>query len=55
MKCFQENKNFDFGICTSYEVSGCFLKEYLQNFNKGIQNLDKSKFNYNSANRSTYK
>ena len=24
-----KSKNFDFGICTSYDVSGCSLKEYL--------------------------
>ena len=49
MKCFQESKDFDFGICTSYDVSGCSLKEYTQNFNKGMQNLGKSKFNNNAA------
>ena len=35
-KCFQEKqKNFDFGICTSDDVSGFSLKEYPKNFNKG--------------------
>ena len=34
-----KSKNFDFGICTSYDVSGCSLKEY---FNKGMQLLGKS-------------
>ena len=35
-------QNFDCGL---YDVSGCSLKEYPQNFNKakGIQNLSKSK------------
>ena len=28
------------------------MKEYPQNFNKGMQNLGKSKFNDNAANRS---
>ena len=36
----------------NYDVSGCSLKEYPQNFNKGMQNLGKSKFNNNGANRS---
>ena len=45
-------KTFDFGICTSYDVSGCSLKEYPKNFNKGMQNLRKSKFNNNAASRS---
>ena len=39
-KCLQEKQKFDFGICTSYGVSGCSLKEYPQNFNKGKQNLN---------------
>ena len=26
-------------------MSGCFMKEYPQNFNKGMQNPGKSKFN----------
>jgi len=38
MKCFQEKQK---RICISYDVSGCSLKEYTQNFNKGIQNLVK--------------
>ena len=68
------SKNFDFGICTSFDVSGCSLKEYpekfvpqrnagiciifvhhvmsVQYFNKDKQNLGKSKFNNNAANRS---
>jgi len=33
-------------------MSGCSMKEYPQNFNKGMQNLGKSKFNKNAANRS---
>ena len=37
-----ESKNFDFGICTSCDVSGCSLNEYPQNFNKAMQNLGKS-------------
>ena len=39
----------DFGICTPYDVSGFFMREYPKNFNKSIQNLSKSKF---AANRS---
>ena len=44
-------KNID--ICTSYDVSGCSLKEYPKaSIKKGMQNLGKSKFNNNAANRS---
>ena len=32
--------------------SGCSIKEYPKNFHKGMQNLGKSKFNNNAANRS---
>ena len=48
----KKNKTFDFGICTSYDVSGCSLKEYPKNFNKGMHNLGKLKFNNNAANGS---
>ena len=30
---------------------GCSMKEYSQNFNKGMQNLGKSKFNNTAENR----
>jgi len=46
-----KSKKFDFGICTSYDVSEYSLKEYPQNF-KRHANLGKSKFNNNAANRS---
>ena len=36
-------------VCTSYDISGCSLKEYTQNFYKGFQNFGKSKFNNNAA------
>ena len=48
----KKSKTFDFGICTSYDVSGCSLKEYPQNINKGMQNLSKSNFNNNATNKS---
>ena len=38
----KKSKTFNFA---SYDVSGCSLKEYPKNINKGIQNLGKSKFN----------
>ena len=33
----KKSKNFDIGICKSYNDSECSLKEYSQNFNKGMQ------------------
>ena len=53
----QENasRKSKIGICTSYDVSGCSLKKYTQNFNKGMQNLGESTFNNNAANRSKEK
>ena len=47
----KKSKNFEFGICISYDVNECSLKEYPQN----QQNLGKSKFNNNAANRRKYK
>ena len=55
MRTRSENGVFDFGICTSYDVSGYSLKKYPKNFNKGMQPLGKSKINNNAANRSKSK
>ena len=38
--------------CENIEYNGCSMKEYPQNFHKGMQNFGKSKFNNNAANRS---
>jgi len=39
----KKSKTFHFGIYASYDVSGCYLKEYPKNINKGMQNTGTSK------------
>ena len=51
----KKSKTFDIGICASYDVSGCSLKEYPQKHQQRHTNLGKSKFNHNAANRSKWK